>query len=52
MLGKMEGLIGHAIIPFYIGGTVDMYYFSNHIFPHKSVLQINQSFMRVFLHEN
>lgn len=31
VLGKMHGLVGHAIIPFAIGGAVDMYYFPNHI---------------------
>ena len=31
VLGKMHNLVGHAIIPFAIGGTVDMYYFPNHI---------------------
>lgn len=27
VLGPMHDLVGHAIIPFAIGGTVDMYYF-------------------------
>jgi hypothetical protein len=31
VLGKMHGMVGHAIIPFSIGGAVDMYYFTNHI---------------------
>jgi hypothetical protein len=31
VLGKMHNLVGHAIIPFEIGGAVDMYYFPNHI---------------------
>ncbi len=31
VLGKMHNLVGHAIIPFSIGGAVDMYYFPNHI---------------------
>jgi len=31
ILGKPEGLVGHAIIPFDVGGAVDMYYYSNHI---------------------
>jgi len=31
VLGKMHTLVGHAIIPFSIGGAVDMYYFPNHI---------------------
>lgn len=31
VLGKMHGLVGHAIIPFQIGGAVDMYYFPNGI---------------------
>lgn len=31
VLGKMYGMVGHAIIPFEVGGAVDMYYFPNHI---------------------
>ncbi len=31
ILGKMHDLVGHAIIPFSVGGAVDMYYFTNHI---------------------
>jgi hypothetical protein len=31
VLGKIHDLVGHAIIPFSVGGTVDMYYFPNHI---------------------
>ncbi len=31
VLGEMYELVGHAIIPFDIGGAVDMYYFPNHI---------------------
>jgi hypothetical protein len=31
VLGEMHNLVGHAIIPFAIGGAVDMYYFPNHI---------------------
>ena len=31
VLGKMHNLVGHAIIPFEVGGAVDMYYFPNHI---------------------
>ena len=31
VLGKMHNMVGHAIIPFSIGGAVDMYYFPNHI---------------------
>jgi hypothetical protein len=31
VLGKMYGMVGHAIIPFSVGGAVDMYYFPNHI---------------------
>ncbi len=31
VLGKMHNVVGHAIIPFSIGGAVDMYYFPNHI---------------------
>lgn len=30
VLGKMHNLVGHAIIPFAVGGAVDMYYFPNH----------------------
>nr|WP_295927195.1 suppressor of fused domain protein [uncultured Dyadobacter sp.] len=31
VLGEMYDLVGHAIIPYQVGGTVDMYYFPNHI---------------------
>lgn len=31
VLGKIYNMVGHAIIPFDVGGTVDMYYFPNHI---------------------
>ena len=31
ILGKMYKIVGHAIIPFSVGGAVDMYYFLNHI---------------------
>lgn len=31
VLGEMYNMVGHAIIPFAIGGAVDMYYFTNHI---------------------
>ena len=31
VLGEMHDIVGHAIIPFAIGGAVDMYYFTNHI---------------------
>ena len=31
ILGEMHGVVGHAIIPFAVGGAVDMYYFPNHI---------------------
>ena len=31
VLGKMHRLVGHAIVPFSVGGAVDMYYFPNHI---------------------
>jgi len=31
VLGKMHDQVGHAIIPFAIGGAVDMYYFPNHV---------------------
>lgn len=31
ILGPMHNLVGHAIIPFEMGGAVDMYYFTNGI---------------------
>lgn len=31
ILGKMNNIVGHSIIPFAVGGAVDMYYFPNHI---------------------
>jgi len=31
VLGKMYNMVGHAIIPFPVGGAVDMYYFLEHI---------------------
>ena len=31
ILGPMANIVGHAIIPFAVGGAVDMYYFPNHI---------------------
>ena len=31
ILGPMHNIVGHAIIPFYVGGAVDMYYFPNRI---------------------
>ena len=31
ILGPMHDLVAHAIIPFQVGGTVDMYYFPNGI---------------------
>lgn len=31
VLGKMHPMVGHAIIPFEIGGAVDMYYFPHYI---------------------
>jgi len=31
VLGEMHDIVGHAIIPFDIGGAVDMYYFLKHI---------------------
>ncbi len=31
VLGNMHNTVGHAIIPFAVGGAVDMYYFPNHI---------------------
>lgn len=29
VLGKSHGVVGHAIVPFQVGGAVDMYYFPN-----------------------
>lgn len=29
VLGKMHNMVGHAIIPYAVGGPVDMYYFPN-----------------------
>ncbi len=29
VLGPMAEVVGHAMIPFMVGGTVDMYYFPN-----------------------
>lgn len=31
ILGKSYNIVGHAIIPFDVGGAVDMYYFTKHI---------------------
>ncbi len=31
ILGPMEDIVGHAIIPFIVGGTVDMYYFCSYL---------------------
>jgi len=31
VLGKMHSMVGHAIIPFAVGGAMDMYYFPNGI---------------------
>lgn len=31
MLGEIHGFVGHAVIPFRVGGAVDMYYFPNGI---------------------
>ena len=31
VLGASNGIVGHAIIPFEIGGAVDMYYYDKHI---------------------
>ncbi|RYY45548.1 MAG: hypothetical protein EOO06_16270 [Chitinophagaceae bacterium] len=31
ILGKTHEMVGHAVIPFEVGGAVDMYYFPNHI---------------------
>lgn len=31
VLGEMHGIVGHSVIPFAVGGNVDMYYFCNHI---------------------
>lgn len=36
ILGKMDDTVGHAIIPFIVGGTVDMYYFSQSKLPVES----------------
>ena len=30
VLGSMHGEVLHAIIPFYVGGTLDLYYFPQH----------------------
>ncbi len=31
ILGPMDSLVGHAIVPFELGGPVDMHYFSTHM---------------------
>ncbi|MDR2936586.1 MAG: hypothetical protein LBU80_04510, partial [Rikenellaceae bacterium] len=31
ILGPSHPLVGHALIPFAVGGAVDMYYYPNHI---------------------
>jgi len=31
ILGKMHDLVGHSVVPFYMGGSVDLYYFIHHI---------------------
>lgn len=31
LLGPMHDVVGHAIIPFAVGGAVDMYYFNEHL---------------------
>ena len=31
ILGKSANVVGHAIIPFSVGGAIDMYYYPNHI---------------------
>ncbi len=31
ILGPVDDIVGHALIPFQVGGAVDMYYFSNHL---------------------
>jgi hypothetical protein len=31
VLGKMHNMVGHSVVPFYMGGSVDLYYFLNHI---------------------
>ena len=31
VLGRMNNIVGHAVIPFEVGGAVDMYYFLDHI---------------------
>jgi len=31
ILGPIDDVVGHALIPFQVGGAVDMYYFSKHL---------------------
>ena len=31
VLGPMDNIVGHAVIPFFVGGALDIYYFSSHI---------------------
>ena len=31
ILGKMHDMVGHSVVPFYMGGSVDLYYFLHHI---------------------
>jgi len=31
VLGPMHDLVGHAVVPFHVGGAVDMYYFPRHL---------------------
>lgn len=31
VLGQSNGIVGHAVIPFEVGGAVDMYYYDKHI---------------------
>ena len=31
IFGPMDDVVGHALIPFQVGGAVDMYYFSKHL---------------------
>lgn len=31
MLGEMHDLVGHSLIPFFLGGSLHQYYFPNHI---------------------
>jgi hypothetical protein len=31
ILGAMHDMVGHSAVPFYMGGSVDLYYFLSHI---------------------